>query len=245
MAARTLSATEFATSDGRTVRLAGVEGPEPPSSSSARPTLATQAQAALAELVQGQSLTLHPVQSAPDRWGRLVAQVVRGDGSWLQGELLSRGWVRVHTAPDDRALAAEMLALEDQARVQRAGVWRSNLFAVRTPETVGRASDSFQIVEGTVLSASWTRNQLYLNFGPDWRSDFTIRIGKPLWRSLPAPLNATKPAAQAAAVATLAGQRLRVRGWVSWRNGPLIDLSHREQLELLAPQPSPQPQPAP
>ena len=32
----------------------------------------------------------------------------------------------------------------------------------------------------------------------------------------------------------LAGKRLRVRGWVMWRNGPMIEATHPEQIELLA-----------
>jgi micrococcal nuclease len=31
-----------------------------------------------------------------------------------------------------------------------------------------------------------------------------------------------------------AGKRLRVRGWVMWRNGPMIEATHPEQIELLA-----------
>jgi len=32
---------------------------------------------------------------------------------------------------------------------------------------------------------------------------------------------------------TLAGKKLRVRGWVEWRNGPMIHATHAEQIELL------------
>ena len=31
----------------------------------------------------------------------------------------------------------------------------------------------------------------------------------------------------------LAGKKLRVRGWVEWRNGPMIHATHAEQIELL------------
>jgi hypothetical protein len=31
----------------------------------------------------------------------------------------------------------------------------------------------------------------------------------------------------------LAGKKLRVRGWVEWRNGPMIRATHAEQIELL------------
>jgi micrococcal nuclease len=31
----------------------------------------------------------------------------------------------------------------------------------------------------------------------------------------------------------LAGKKLRVRGWVEWRNGPMIHVTHVEQIEIL------------
>jgi micrococcal nuclease len=51
----------------------------------------------------------------------------------------------------------------------------------------------------------------------------------------------------------LAGKRLRVRGWVMWRNGPMIEATHPEQIELLpdgpkgdstTPRPKQEPRPA-
>jgi hypothetical protein len=29
------------------------------------------------------------------------------------------------------------------------------------------------------------------------------------------------------------GKRVRVRGWIEWRNGPMIEVSHAEQVEVL------------
>jgi len=31
----------------------------------------------------------------------------------------------------------------------------------------------------------------------------------------------------------LAGKHVRVRGWIEWRNGPMVAATHPEQLELL------------
>jgi hypothetical protein len=39
----------------------------------------------------------------------------------------------------------------------------------------------------------------------------------------------------------LAGKKLRVRGWVEWRNGPMIHATHAEQIELLPDGGSPSP----
>jgi len=43
-------------------------------------------------------------------------------------------------------------------------------------------------------------------------------------------------------VKTLAGKRLRVRGWVEWRNGPMIHVTLLEQIELLPAEATPAPQ---
>jgi hypothetical protein len=66
--------------------------------------------------------------------------------------------------------------------------------------------------------------RIYLNFGNDWRSDFTISIDRKDVRAF---------AAAGIDLKGLAGKRVRVRGWIEWRNGPMIAATHPEQLELL------------
>ena len=64
--------------------------------------------------------------------------------------------------------------------------------------------------------------RIYLNFGDG--SDFTISIDR---KDVPAF------AAAGIDLKQLAGKRVRVRGWIEWRNGPMIAATHPEQLELL------------
>jgi hypothetical protein len=66
--------------------------------------------------------------------------------------------------------------------------------------------------------------RIYLNFADDWRSDFTISIER---KDIPAFTEAGIDPKQ------LAGKQVRVRGWIEWRNGPMIAATHPEQLELL------------
>ena len=65
---------------------------------------------------------------------------------------------------------------------------------------------------------------LYLNFTKDWRTDFTIVIES---KDVPAFT------ASGTDLKSLKGKRVRVRGWVEWRNRPMIAADHTEQLELL------------
>ena len=213
------AAEVVAVPDGGTVVLRG-EGPvqlagiEPAPSATAAKVLAT--------LTLGQEVEVEPVMT--DRHRRLHAQLRRADGLWIQGEMLRRGLARVRTTPDDRVFAAEMLAIEAEARSTGRGAWPHPSWTVRTPETAPRFVDSFQLVEGRVVAAKQVHNQVFLNFGPDRKTDFTVRIdaaGLKLWRAAGIdPL-------------TLEGMRLRVRGWLRSWNGPLIDVTHPEQVERL------------
>nr|WP_207455914.1 thermonuclease family protein [Azospirillum sp. SYSU D00513] len=237
--------------DGRRVRLAGILAPKAvaagdPGSGERR--LADSATAALRALAQGRAVS--PAGLAPtDRHGRLLTQLVRDDGLWIQQALVSGGHVRVQTRPDARERAAELLAAEAEARGAGRGLWRSAGYAVRPadPDLLHRHRDSFQIVEGRVLAAALAGGAAYLNFGADRRTDVTVRIA-------PAALRLFARAG----VDPLAfqGRAVRVRGWVGLRNGPMIEASHPEQIELLgqappapdgccAPVPEPMPEPGP
>jgi len=208
------------------VRLVGIEAPKPPlARSPSRPwPPADAAKATLEQLVAGKQVTLFYDNARIDRHGRLRAHLYRDDGLWVQGEMLRRGMARVHTYADNRALAAEMLVLESKARAARRGLWRDPFYLVRTPEQAADDVDSFQVVEGRVVDTARVKSRVYLNFGDDWRTDFTV--------SLPTKL---LPAFDEARIAPLAlkGKVIRVRGWLNEYNGPMIDLTHPEQIEVV------------
>ena len=56
------------------------------------------------------------------------------------------------------------------------GLWRQPAFAPRPADQLADAVGSFQIVHGRVLRVAPTDHYVYLNFGADWRSDFTVRL---------------------------------------------------------------------
>src|SRR3546814_9669358 len=70
------------------------------------------------------------------------------EGVWVQGEMLRRGMARVYTFADNRALVAEMLALEREARAARRGIWGHPFYAVRRHDALDRHIGTFQLVEG-------------------------------------------------------------------------------------------------
>jgi micrococcal nuclease len=208
--------------DGREVRLAGIRVPREAREDAGS---ARRARDALAELAAGRDVRLGIGAAASDRYGRLVAQVERADGLWLQGALLERGLAQVQTRPGEARRAAEMLALERAARQARRGLWGDPAFAPRAADRLADAVGSFQIVRGEVVRVAPTEHYVYLNFGADWRQDFTVRIRR---RELVEGF-----ARSGLEIEQLAGRVVEVRGYVLDAGGPLIEVSHPEQLEVL------------
>ena len=183
------------------------------------------ARQALVALVQDRRVTLALGDARRDRYGRLRAHLVRtDDGAWVQGALLAAGLARVHSLVDDRTAVADMLAIERQARASRLGIWSEPHYRVRAADEAGGDLGSFQLVEGRVRAAAVVRGRGYLNFGENWREDFTVSIS---------PRDRRRFEAADIAVEDYEGRLVRVRGWVDSFNGPMIEATHPEQIELL------------
>ncbi|MEE8500202.1 MAG: thermonuclease family protein [Kiloniellales bacterium] len=212
--------------EGRQVRLVGIQAPKLPLG---RPgfkawPLAEAAKAALSELTLGRAVTLAYGGRRVDRYGRALAHVFDSAGTWVQGEMLSRGLARVYSFADNRTLIPELLARERAARAARRGIWGWRFYAVRDPEGLERHLGGFELVEGRVVKVAIVRKRVYLNFGADWRSDFTVTI---------APRTRRLFEAQGIDPRAYEGRMVRVRGWLKSYNGPMIEASHPEQIEVI------------
>ncbi len=193
--------------------------------------LSSEAKNLISDLPLGEKIALSFGGSERDRYGRWLAHLHittgRNAGMWVQGEMLRQGFARVYSFSDNRAKVKEMLALEHEARLAQRGIWALDYYAIRNadPGILGRELGSFQLVEGRVVDAAKVKGTIYLNFGADWRTDFTVSLRHKAVRMFRRagidPL-------------TLKGQSIRARGWLSKRNGPMIKVSHPEQIEILA-----------
>jgi len=218
---RVIGGNALVLADGRQLRLAGIETPGTTLRGEA--ALAKRATEALAKLVAGVPLEVRYGGAETDRRGRVLAQLFAG-GRWVQRELLRRGLARVHGSADARIGLPELLAAEAGARKGRRGIWRRPFFAVRTPDEAARDAGSFQIVEGVVAETAFAGGSAHVNFGPDWRTAFSLRIGGEALKLCRAagldPLQLT-------------GARVRVRGFIDGTRRPTIEVTFPEQIERL------------
>lgn len=211
---------------GVVVRLVGIQAPKLPlgrNGFKAWP-LADDARNVLAELVQGRIVQPGFGGARSDRHRRMLAHLYRQpDAVWIQGEMLRRGMARVYTFSDNRALAAKMLALEHEAREAGRGIWAHDFYAVRSPEKLDGMDNSFQLVQGKVHKFAKISDYMFLNFGADYKTDFTVVIDRRDWPSFAAIID----------LQAFAGKTVRVRGWLEQWNGPMLRITHPEQIEVI------------
>jgi endonuclease YncB( thermonuclease family) len=219
-----IDAVTFDLADGRTLRLEGLGPPRAPSRHAGPWPLMGEAADEVRELIGAGQIEFAPT-GEPDRYGRVIAQVWLPGGTWLNGALVERGLARVETTPHQRRCASEALAREAEARMAGRGMWRLSAYEVRDALEASAFTNDFQIVEGRVVDAAAVRGRVYLNFGTDWRTDFTVTI---------APSDVRRFEDAGLDPLSWEGRRLRARGWLEWYNGPMIEASHPEQIELLA-----------
>jgi len=225
----------FTLDDGREVRLAGIEVPPPPrpGESGAQAEAGAAARAALETIFvdQGREVELRQIAAAADRYGRTVAfAYVTRDGARrsVVHEMLGRGFARVSAQVGDRTCAGELLAQERAARQAKLGLWSEPYYVIVGAESAAELAAGrghFAVVEGTVRSVRESGGTIYVNFGRRWSEALTVTISKRHERTFAAAGMAPK---------RLENRRVRVRGWIEERNGPRIEATHPEQVEIAA-----------
>ncbi len=219
--------------NGLKVRLAAIQAPKLPlgrKGFKAWP-LGEESKAALQKLTGGKTLQLYYGGERRDRYDRALAQTYTLDNGgardvWLQEEMVRLGMARVYTWPDTFQDSEKLYAAEIKARDAQQGIWSDEYYRIRSPEpnTLAQDIDSYQIVQGIVTSAADVRGQIYLNFGADYKTDFTIAIAKRDRKRF--EKHGLDPL-------SLEGATVRVRGWIELSNGPMVWLDHPERLEVL------------
>lgn len=219
-------------STGKVARLAGIDIPDYHPENAGH--LSVTARDILRDMLGGQRASIYQTRKKDtgrvNRMGHEIVHLERHkDKAWAQGVLVSLGLARARTSKRNPEMAAQLLALESAARNEKSGLWGEERYGILTPEDLqdeeraGELSGAFVIVEGVIQSVSLKQNRIYMNFGKNWRSDFTVSIAPQDKRSFSKaqldPLG-------------WGGKRVRVRGILKSINGPYIEIDHPEALEF-------------
>jgi endonuclease YncB( thermonuclease family) len=209
--------------DGRTVHIAGIEAVKTGPADAPFAPLAEAARREIGRLAGDRLVIGAPRPAAADRYERLHANVWLADGRSAGVTLVTAGFARVRLFPGEKPCLVNMLAAEAAARAARRGLWALSAFAVRKandPSLLAR-SGLYELVEGRVASVGHGKYMVFLDFGRDYRRDFTIMVPNAMAGQLPLPADAFK------------GRHVRVRGVIEASGGPAIRLDGPGAIELL------------
>ena len=213
--------------DGQIIALAGLDFPDLVVKEPGE--LALLAAQILRDMLEGKEVRIYQTQGKDwgrsNRMGHQIAHIARkSDGAWVQGVLLDLGLARVMTGSRNPEMAAQMYALEQSAREAKIGLWDGKAYKILSPIEAADAIESFQIVEGKIESVSLNKNRVYLNFGKNWRDDFTVSV---------APGDKRLFTKAGIDLMMLGGKTVRARGWVRSYNGPYMEIDHPQALEFV------------
>jgi len=221
---------EITLADGRKVRLAGLDIPDP---GRGDPATAAAARRLTADWLAGREVGLTVLSARTDRWGRTLADLSAPppDGATGAGPvsvslfLVGAGLARVWPEPETKACLSERLRAESAARDNRLGLWRDPYYAVVNAadlDNLRNRDGQFTLVEGTPSRVGEGRSRFFVDFA--LHRGFTIVVAK----------RRAKAFEQVGmAISALSGVKIRVRGALDNRFGLRMEISEPENIERL------------
>jgi endonuclease YncB( thermonuclease family) len=204
---------------GLRVRLVEVEAPALGYDGRADEPFAPEARDMLAAAALGRQAKLWYGGLSRDTYKRALAHVIAADETgadvWLNGYMIRQGAARVRTWPDNSRRARRLLALEQEARTARRGLWALDHWRIRTPGDL-EDTPNLAIIEGTLAAVDQTSGEGVAHLSS---SGIRLDIGEKL-------------GPRDTALDLSVGVKVRIRGRIDARSGePQIRITHWAQVE--------------
>ena len=211
---RIIDGDTFEISGGQRVRLLGIDAPEKGEEISVR------AADRLRELTASGKVILEMCEK-PDTYGRLLA-TVRSNGINVNEALLKEGMaLPMLIPPCGRSVATEILQAAAQGALSGKGIYSLVKFRIISHVEAGSHIGESIMVRGRIRNLHRGSKAWHLNFGSDWKTDFTAVLfdqGLNMFNDLGMDL------------ADLVGVEVLVIGKVKLFNGPEIIVHSPDQL---------------
>ncbi len=213
--------------DGRTLRYIGIDAPEVRRYTQDSwvydpQPFSLEAKQFNQKLVEGRSVRLEFDVERTDKYGRLLAYCFVDD-ILVNAKLLEEGFAFLHIRSPNEKYKDLFSTLQKKAQQEKKGIWKNS--SIISSDEAHRYIGQIKCVEGEVLNIHEGQKAFHLNFGKDWKKDFTVVIFK---RDLSFFLSkGISP------VKDYQNRFIRVTGLIKEYNGPEIIVSHPSAIEIL------------
>lgn len=171
----------------------------------------------------GRALLVTP-RGLPDRWDRERVDAQAEDGTDLAGDLVEAGLAPVDPGEADELCRPALRLVEDMARRRRLGLWRDDPPSAEDGAALRRLAGHYAVVEGRIRHVGERNAWTYLDFAARGADGLTVTVTKRTWRRM---------AARGLSADSLHDRRVRVRGFIEIRRGPVIAAATPEVIEVL------------
>ena len=213
--------------NGRLLRYIGIDTPEMTERvggkfiESPQP-LALEASQENSRLVLGKEVRIEFDLQKTDRYSRLLGYCFVGD-TLVNQKLLEEGLAVLYTYPPNVKYADRLRIAQESARLEKKGIWadEAKISAASAHEYIGQ----IRRVQGKVLNTYASSRCVYLNFGADYKTDFTVVIFNNSLKSFKEKNIEPQTFYR--------GKNVEVRGRIRSYNGPEIIINSPYEIELL------------
>jgi endonuclease YncB( thermonuclease family) len=207
--------------DGRRLRLIGINTPEISHAGQSSQALAGQARSALVALLDryNRTLNLQYGKQPRDHYGRLLAHAFLDDGTNVSASLLEQGLATALVVPPNTWARSCYATIEATARKQQRGLWALPDYQASDAATLRTDTRGFRIVRGRIDAIRESRHGIWL----DLEGPLVIRVDRKDQVNF-------KPGFPTA----LEGKTVEVRGWIKAdRNGLRVNVRHPDALVVM------------
>lgn len=188
--------------DGTKVRFLGINTPEVEGRYKSAQAGGDEAKRWLAARLKNKKIRLETDVKKQDKYGRLLAHVFTEDKSYINLELVKSGMATVIIHPPNLKYTDDLLAAQQQAEQQQAGVWSRKEYASQQLDQIKQSGfNRWQRVTGRIKNVHHTRKYSYLNLS----DKFALKIERKYSGLFP-ELN------------SYVGQQVEARGWINRHN---------------------------
>jgi len=210
-------------SDGRHLRLIGVDTPELAHNGAPAQPLGIEARDRLRQLLaqHQNTLNLRYDNERHDRYGRLLAHAFLVDGSSIEAWLQEQGLGTVLVVPPNDWNTTCYQSTVRQARGKQRGIWALPAYRVVESTQHASAGDGFRLIAGRVRHVGASRHAVWL----DLEGGVALRFDR---KDLP-NFRAWRPQDQL-------GKRVLAQGWLRrGKRGPHMSIRHPAAIQVLNP----------
>jgi endonuclease YncB( thermonuclease family) len=204
-------------SDGRKVRLLGINTPEVRHKDKAPDAGGDEAKQWLKNKLENKKVRLVADAENTDKYGRTLAHLFTENKEHVNLQLVEAGLAAVNIHPPNLLYADELLKAQDKAEQDKLGIWQREAYAVKSASSLDQFEYTGWIrLADKVTRIRYSRKFVYLEFP----SSFEVRIERK-WLSLFPDID------------DYLGKTVEARGWLNKNRGRLSMLiRHPSALKL-------------